>query len=181
MIPKLHIIRTPDGLDFPLPSYVSKHHAGLILQAAIPTVIKLEAGERVYIPIGFGIGIPDGFCGQVVSLPEVAKDMGIIVLAAPQIINPADRDPLFILIQNASRRQQILRRGQAIAQLLIIPAYQITWNEIAASTVDLEQTVVETMLFDENETDLKKQNAVSPAHRREIKTIRERTKAADDI
>lgn len=180
MIPKLHIVRTADGNELPLPCYLSKHHVGLILQAAVSTVVKLEAGERVYIPIGFGIGIPDGFCGQIVSLPEVAKETGLIVMSAPQIINPADRTALFLLIQNASRRQQILRRGQKIAQLLVMPVSQIMWNEIEAQHVKSSQTSMETMLFEPMMDDDKV--AASPSHpRREIKSIRERVKAADDI
>lgn len=181
MIPKLHILRTPDGIDFPLPSYASKHHTGLILQAAVPTVIKLEPGERVYIPVGFGVGIPDGFCGQIVSLPEVAKETGMIVMGAPQIVNPADRGALFVLIQNASRRQQILRRGQAIAQLLIMPVYQIAWNEIEAVSGNLKQTVVETILFEDTDNTLETELKDKTIHRREVKTIRERVKAADEV
>ncbi len=150
MVLKLHIIRTSDGVDFPLPSYESKHHIGLVLHAAIPTVLKLDPQERGFIPIGFAIGIPDGLCGQIVSLPTVAKETGLIVLDAPQIVNPADREGLFVLIQNASRRQIVLRRGEPIAQLIITPAYQIAWNEISDKTLGSKST---NYTFTENSGD----------------------------
>lgn len=180
MLPKLHIIRTPDGVDFPLPSYVSKHHVGLVLRAAIPTVQKLDPSERGLVPVGFGIGIPDGLCGQIVSLPQVAKETGLIVLDAPQILNPGDRDALFVLVQNASRRQLILRRGDPIGQLIVSPVYQITWNEIEGKTLSSQKNpvVLDQNLSTEEETVI--QPSKTPV-KRVVKTVRERAKAADDV
>lgn len=182
MIPKLHIIRTTEGVDFPLPTYVSKHHIGLILRAAIPSVLKLDPNERGLVPIGFGIGVPDGLCGQIVSLPHVAKETGLIVLDAPQILNPADRDAVFVLVQNASRRQIIVHRGDEIAQLLIMPAYQITWNEIKGKTLNSTMTtnnldMNESVESEETETPQQK----SAPSKRILKSVRERTKAADGV
>lgn len=178
MVLKLYIIRTVDGLDFPLPSYTSKHHVGLILQAAIPAVVKLEPGECIHLPVGFGIGVPDGFCGQIVSLLDVVKETGIIVMGSPQIVNPADRSALFVLIQNASQKQQILRRGQAIAQLLIMPVHQIAWNEIGTALDNSKQTAIETMMV-KNISEIKLDDKA--VHRRKPKSIRERIRASDNV
>lgn len=128
MTPTLYIVRTPDGLDFPLPSYTSRYHMALNLQAGIASSIKLSPGERVYVPVGFAIGIPDGFCGQIVSIPSLAKEAGIIVLDAPSLIHPNDRNPISVLLENTSPHQYILNRGTVIAQLLITPAIQIRWE-----------------------------------------------------
>ena len=75
---RLSIARTPDGNGLALPSYASRYHVGLNLQAAIPSALRLEAGDRVYIPCGFAIGVPDGYCGYVVSHPDIAKNLGVI-------------------------------------------------------------------------------------------------------
>lgn len=180
MIPKLYISRTPDGVDFPLPTYASKHHVGLELLAAIPTVLKLEPSERVYIPIGFCIGIPQGFCGQIVSLPDVAKETGLVVLSSPQIVNPADRDALFILIQNSSRGQLILRRGQPIAQLVITTAVQVCWEELQLEGAG-DQTSSKSIQFEQQEVQSIENTEEKPSGRRVVKSIRERGKAADEI
>lgn len=182
MIPKIHIIRTSDGVDFPLPTYVSKHHAGLIFRAAIPSVLKLDPHERALVPVGFGIGIPDGLCGQIVSLPEVAKESGLIVLDGPQIVNPADRDALFILLQNSSRQQLILRRGDPIAQLLIMPVYQITWNEMEGKTLRSPKTELQNYAFGDGDKVEPEQTQKQPEiRRRAVKSVRERAKAADGV
>ena len=136
MLPKLYIARTPDGSGFPLPSYTSKYHVGLNLTAAIGGSVKINPGERLRVPVGFAIGIPQGFCGQVVSNPDIAEKNGIVVSDAPHILNPADRKPLFVLLQNVSSNQCILHRGDFIAQLLIMPAVQVCWQEIQPNIQD---------------------------------------------
>lgn len=174
MVMQLHIFRTADGAGFPLPSYTSRHHVGLMLQAAIPNVIKLEPSERIFIPVGFTFGIPDGYCGMVVSLPQVAKERGLVVMGAPQIINPADREPLFILIQNESQKQQILRRGEVIAQLLIVPVHQVCWNEIKGLKTD--ETTSETVILIDEEAHKQPIEAEKASGRRVVKSVRERVK-----
>ena len=181
MVPKLHIIRTTEGVDFQLPTYISKHHVGLILRAAIPSVLKLDPNERGLIPIGFGIGIPSGLCGQIVSLPHIAKETGLIVLGAPQILNPADRDAVFVLVQNASRRQVIIHRGDEIAQLIITPAYQIAWNEVKGRTLPSTHST-DYLTINESEETNEKEEIESPKQntkKRVQKSVRERSKAAD--
>ncbi|MBQ8251618.1 MAG: hypothetical protein IJY92_06905 [Alphaproteobacteria bacterium] len=181
MIPKLHIVRTADGHGLPLPTYESQHHIGLRLQAAIPNGLKLEAGERVYIPVGFAIGVPKGFCGQIVSLPELVRDKGLLVMSAPHILNPADRGPLFILIQNESRTTQIIKRGDFVAELLIVPVQQICWNEIDGPE-ETDETPEEIFWIDgkSEETTASELKVPEENKRRVKKSIRSRVKAADE-
>lgn len=137
---KASIARTADGKDFALPSYVSRYHMGLLLKAALPMAISLNAGDRISVPVGFTIGIPDGYCGMVVSYPELAEKQGVIVLDAPRLISPADRAPLFVLLQNISAHQIVLRRGDIIAQLVIHPVLQVTWQDFSNAEIVSEKT-----------------------------------------
>lgn len=178
---KLNILRTADGHGLPFPNYESRHHMGLRLQAAIPNVLKLEVGERVLIPIGFVIGIPKGYCGQILSLSSVVIEQGLVVMAAPYLINPADRKPLFVLIQNESRRPQIIKRGDLIAQLVIMPAEQVYWNEIINDKAQKE-TPEEALWIDERleETPEETSEVTDAPKRRVVKSIRERAVGSDD-
>lgn len=128
--PILYIAQTADGTDLPLPTYSTKFHMGLNLQAALSASVNLNPGESVKVPIGFEIGIPDGFCGQIVSLPELVQKDGLVVLGAPQIIHPANRGPIYLILQNTSNKSVVVRRGLICAQLLILPSVQINWKEI---------------------------------------------------
>ena len=179
MLPKLYIARTPDGSDFPFPSYTSKHHIGLNLMAAIGGAIKINPGERVRIPIGFAIGIPQGFCGQIISHPKLAEESGIIVSDAPHLLNPADRTPLFVLLQNVSSNQCILHRGDFIAQLLVVPAFQICWQEIQPDIQDTVTNENEILLEPQDNSSDKKKDVFYSFRR--IKTSpRNRYKADDE-
>lgn len=151
MVPKIHIVRTADGADFPLPSYSSKHHVGLNLRAAIAGPIKINPRERIRVPIGFAFAIPDGLCGQVISDSDLALEHGIIVIDAPSIINPADHEPLSVLLRNESTQQFILRRGMIIAQLLMVPVLQVAWEEVTTPQTNEASDVDEMAMYEENE------------------------------
>lgn len=129
-VPTLYIARTADGNGLPLPSYSSKYHMGLNLQAAIPSTLRLEPGDRAYMPCGFAIGVPVNYCGLVVSQPDLARDQGLIVLDGPQVVHPANRDPLFVLLQNMSAHQVVVHRGDVVAQMVIVPAIQVAWKDV---------------------------------------------------
>ena len=134
------IARTADGKDFPLPSYESKYHVGLSLKAALPMAVRLDPGDRVFVPTGFAIGIPDGYCGLAVSFPELADKQGVIVLDAPKLISPADRQPLFLLLQNMSMHQVVLHRGETIGLLVVQPVFQVSWNDFSNTDLLSQKT-----------------------------------------
>ena len=150
---RLYIARTADGIGLPLPSYASRYHVGLNLQAAIPNAIRLETGDRIFIPCGFEVGIPDGFCGQVVSYPPLAQKHGLIVLDAPKIIHPADRGPIFLLLKNTSSHQVVLHRGDLVAQLVVVPVVQVALNDVTGNPVG-EKVKTQDVLLENGEQPL---------------------------
>lgn len=176
MTPKLQILRTADGYGLPLPMYESKDHMGLVLQAAIPDVIKLEPGDVVYLPVGFSIGIPRGMCGMILSIPDLVREKGIAVKSAPAILNPADRGPLFILIQNEGSKPQFINRAEAIAQLVISNVYQVCWTEVESDN-DTEETPVSQYWVDKKTAEEAPVAATEQfSARRPVKSIRMRVK-----
>lgn len=180
MIPKLYITRTADGNDFPLPSYTSEFHVGLNLMAAIGTPIKINPNERIQIPVGFAVGIPQGFCGQIVSHPTLTGKYGIVVSGAPFILNPADRDPLFVLLQNVSSNPHVLHRGDQIAQLVLVPIAQGYWQEMELGVKD-EVTDEKSLVVDEGaQGETKKKNNPFTSFRRPKMSLRNRYKNPDE-
>ena len=175
MVPTLYISRTADGAGLPLPSYSSRHHIALNLQAAVATPVRLNKDERAFIPVGFTIGIPDGYCGQVVSLPTLAREQGVVVLDGPQILHPADRQPLFILLQNTSPKAVVIHRGLVCAQLLVLPAVQVCWKEVQSHSTSGPTTSV---ILD-NDTAPQEKPSLKFS-RRKVRSIRNRYKDEDD-
>lgn len=180
MIPKLYISRTADGSGFPLPSYSSKFHNGLNLLAAVGTPVKINPNERLVIPVGFAIGVPAGLCGLIVSDPDLAEKHGLIVSDAPHVLNPADREPVFVLIQNVSSNQYVLHRGEVIAQLLVVPTLQVTWEEVAHSQNE-QRTTEQEMIIDEGITvSNQPERNIFKSLRRAQHAVRDRYKKTDD-
>ena len=175
MVPTLYISRTADGEGLPLPSYSSQHHVALNLQAAVATPIRLNKDERAYIPAGFAIGIPDGYCGQVVSLPTLAREQGIVVLDGPQILHPADRGPLFILLQNTAPKAVVIHRGLICAQLLIVPAVQVCWKEVQSRSLSGPTT---TVVLDSDSA--QEEKPTLKFSRRKVHSIRNRYRDEDE-
>ena len=171
----LLIVRTADGSGLPLPSYLSEHHVGLTLSAAIPSSLRIEPGERIYVPIGFSIGIPDGWCGQIVSNPVLAREQGLIVLDGPQILHPADRGAVFVLLQNSSPKQIVLRRGVAVAQLVIVPAIQVRWRDLTGQvSVSGAKTDTSTVLLDSEFDSAAESDDATTSSKRVVKGPRNR-------
>jgi len=179
MTPRLYIARTLDGNDLPLPAYQSQYHVGLLLRAAVGAPLKLNPGERVCVPIGFAIGIPQGFCGQIVSTPTLSEKEGIIVSDAPRLVHPADREPIFVLLQNVSSSQHVIHRGDIIAELVIMPAIQVCWNEVKLGGSSV-QTTTEQMVVDEDTTDQKNKRDIFKSYRRKKTTPRNRFKDPEE-
>ena len=180
-VPTLCIARTPDGVGLPLPSYMSRYHMGLILQAAVPSSIRIDPGERVYVPIGFAIGIPDGFCGEIVSYPALAREQGLIVLDGPQILHPADRGAIFVLLQNSSPKQVVLRRGTDIAQLVILPVIQVRWKDMTEQQVlSGEKTDPSAVLLDSEMEVSSEENEIMTSSKRIVKSPRNRFNISGD-
>ena len=180
MVPTLYISRTSDGEGLPLPSYESKDHIALTLQAANSVPVRLKAGERAYVPVGFAIGIPNGFCGQIVSLPALARQEGIVVSDAPHIVHPVDRGPLFVLLRNTSSDDFVLHRGVVCAQLVIFPAVQVAWQEVKRQKDISDVTPTDEILLDEAESSEDDFRALAPSARRGVRSIRNRYKQDED-
>lgn len=177
MTPKLQILRTADGYGLSLPMYDSKDHMGLALMAAIPDVIKLESGDVVSLPVGFAIGIPKGMCGFIHSVHDLVREKGLIVVASPMVLNPADRGPLFILIKNDSPRPQFINRGEVIAQLIISSVYQVCWNEVESKEEGEATSLSDLWVSKQEATEapVEEDNKKEP-NRRPVQTVRMRSK-----
>lgn len=127
MFSKIKILQTTEGMGLPLPAYTSKYHAAINLYAAIAGSYHLRPYEAIRVPLGFSLAIPNGLCAQILSTQSL-EEQKIVVLNAPVLISPADREPLSVLLFNGQSHPFILKRGMKIAQLLFMPYVQVTWD-----------------------------------------------------
>ena len=84
--------------------------------------------QRILIPTGIAISIPEGFEGQVRPRSGLAVKNGITVINAPGTIDSDYRGEIKVPIINLGDKDFIVERGMRIAQLIIARYEKIEWN-----------------------------------------------------
>ena len=123
-------MRLPNAYDLPLPSYATPLSSGMDLYAAIPSIMTLQAGERVTVPTGIALAMPEGVEAQVRSRSGLAAKEGIFVLNAPGTIDADYRGEISVILYNTSDRVFVIKRGMKIAQLVFAPVFRVEWREL---------------------------------------------------
>nr|CAH7766165.1 unnamed protein product [Callosobruchus chinensis] len=100
------------------------------LYAALDDSVILNPLERLLIPTGIVIAIPNGFEGQVRPRSGLAAKHGITVLNSPGTIDSDYRGEVKVCLINLSNQPYEIKRGDRIAQILITPVPEIIWNNI---------------------------------------------------
>lgn len=123
------IVRLPSARGLPLPSYATAGSAGLDLPAAVETDLTLAPGDRVAVPTGFQLALPDGYEGQVRGRSGLALRAGIVLPNAPGTIDSDYRGEVHVILWNAGAEPFVVKRGDRIAQLVVAPVARAQWAE----------------------------------------------------
>jgi len=126
----VHIpIRRLDA-DLPLPAAQHPDDAGYDLHAAIDTRID-AAGGRALVPTGIAIAIPSGHAGFVLPRSGLALNHGVTCLNTPGLIDPLYRGEIKVVLVNTDPTHHYdVRRGDRIAQLVMLEVGMVEWVEV---------------------------------------------------
>ena len=112
----------------PLPAYATEGSAGMDLCAHIHESVVLEPLERKLIPTGLFIELPTGYEAQVRPRSGLALKQGITCLNSPGTIDADYRGEIGVILINLSNEMQVIKTGDRIAQMVIAPVTQISWE-----------------------------------------------------
>ncbi|MEH6546170.1 MAG: dUTP diphosphatase [Sneathiella sp.] len=132
----ISVSRLPHNLDLPLPSYETAQSAGMDLRAAVSSNVEIPPGGRALIPTGLKIALPNGFEVQIRPRSGLALKKGITLPNSPGTIDADYRGELGIILLNMGEETFIIERGDRIAQMIVAPVIQASWNE----TESLDET-----------------------------------------
>ena len=118
---RIQIKKAGHATDLPLPTYMSEGASGMDLLAAVDTTITVEPGQRVHVPTGVHVAIPQGFEGQIRPRSGLALNHGVTVLNAPGTIDPDYRGEIGVVLVNLGDQPFTISRGDRVAQLVIAP------------------------------------------------------------
>jgi dUTP pyrophosphatase len=127
--PQVRVVRLDTGM--PLPGHARPGDAGVDLRSAAD--VSLKPGERVFIPTGIALAIPDGYAGFVQPRSGLAINKGLGLLNSPGLIDSGYRGEIKIIAINLDPEDVIhIARGERIAQLVVLAVPQFTFAEVAA-------------------------------------------------
>ena len=102
--------------DVVVPSYAHPGDAGLDLYSR--EMRTLEQGEPFVFKLGFAMEIPEGYVGLIMDRSGMGAK-GIKVLGG--VIDHAFRGEWGVILVNTSDREHLVKPGDKIAQVLIMP------------------------------------------------------------
>ncbi len=115
-----------------LPAYATAQAAGMDLRAYLLAPRTLHPQERQLIPTGLYIALPEGMEAQIRPRSGLAWQEGITVLNGPGTIDADYRGEVQVLLINLSPSPFLLKDGVRIAQLVLAPYVQASWQPVKA-------------------------------------------------
>ena len=115
---------------YPLPEYATALSAGLDLKANITEPVTLNPLERVLVPTGLFIALPEGTEAQVRPRSGLAAKHGITVLNSPGTIDADYRGEIKVILVNLSNEPFVINPGERIAQMVVARFERAQWVEV---------------------------------------------------
>ena len=138
MTQKIQIALKPldHAVGLTLPTYATDQSAGMDLTAALEEAIELAPGERMLIPTGLSMALPEGYEAQVRPRSGLALKHGLTVLNTPGTIDADYRGEIGVILINLGQEAFTIERGMRIAQMVIARHETVSWEVVE----DLENT-----------------------------------------
>ncbi len=114
----LDVLISTTAPEVPLPSYAHPGDAGADVTTRVD--VDLGPGERVTVPTGLKIALPDGYVALVHPRSGLAAKHGVTIVNAPGTVDAAYRGEISVTLLNTDRENSVsLAKGDRIAQLII--------------------------------------------------------------
>ena len=114
----------------PLPEYATEGSAGMDLRANLTNPVTLRPMERLLIPTGIFIELPDDFEAQVRPRSGLAIKYGITCVNSPGTVDADYRGELKVVLINLSNEDHTIVHGDRIAQMVVHKVEKVKWKEV---------------------------------------------------
>jgi dUTP pyrophosphatase len=117
---------------WPLPEYASPLAVGMDVKADLEQSIVLGPLERVMVPTGLYVELPEGYEMQIRPRSGLAARHGVTVLNSPGTIDADYRGEIRIILVNLSDVPFEIVPGERIAQAVVARFTHIEWQQADA-------------------------------------------------
>jgi dUTP pyrophosphatase len=111
----------------PLPEYATPGSSGMDLRANLTEELVFEPFQRMLVPTGISIELPEGYEAQVRPRSGLAIKQGFTCLNTPGTIDADYRGEIMVILINLSQERQVIHSGDRIAQLVIQQVEKANW------------------------------------------------------
>ena len=112
----------------PLPAYATQGSSGLDLRAFINAPIHMHPLERVLVPTGLHIAMPNHLEAQIRPRSGLAIKQGLTCLNTPGTIDADYRGEIKVILINLSNEIQVIQDGDRIAQIIFQQVEKMEWQ-----------------------------------------------------
>ncbi|MBX9893202.1 MAG: dUTP diphosphatase [Chitinophagaceae bacterium] len=123
-------VRIINQSPHPLPAYATVGSSGMDLRANLDQPLELAPMQRVLVPTGLFIELPDHLEAQIRPRSGLAIKQGITCLNTPGTIDADYRGEIKVILINLSGEMQMVQHGDRIAQMVIQQVEKIEWVEV---------------------------------------------------
>lgn len=92
--------------------------------------IKVMPGQTVKISSGVAMEIPNGYWGAIYARSGLATKQGLRPANCTSVIDAPYRGPIIVPIHNDSNEVQIIHHGDRIAQFMLAPVIETSFEEV---------------------------------------------------
>ena len=115
----------------PLPDYGTFEAAGMDVRAFLPEgSVTLKPGQRVLIPTGLYIQLPQGYECQIRPRSGLALRHGLSIVNTPGTVDADYRGEIGVILINLGQEDFIVNDGERICQMVITRYSHVKWEEV---------------------------------------------------
>jgi dUTP pyrophosphatase len=113
------------------PHYATPGAAGMDLRACIEAPVRLHPGESMLVPSGIAIHLDNpGIAAMILPRSGLGHKHGIVLGNLVGLIDSDYQGEIFISLWNRGHEVFLLNPLDRIAQLVIVPVMQVTFNVV---------------------------------------------------
>lgn len=124
-------IRIVNQSKHPLPTHATAFAAGMDLRANIDAPVLLKPLERVLVPTGLYLQLPEGYEAQLRPRSGLALRHGITLLNTPGTIDADYRGEIGVILVNLSTEPFTIHDGERICQMVVAQYARVEWEPVA--------------------------------------------------
>jgi dUTP pyrophosphatase len=124
-----------------LPHYATAGSAGLDLRAALTEPLTLLPGQTELVPTGVAIHIGNpGYAAMILPRSGIGHKHGIVLGNLVGLIDSDYQGQLMVSTWNRSATAFILQPMERLAQLIVVPVLQVSFNVVTDFAVSRRGT-----------------------------------------